>query len=70
MKLWAFIVFILALGGTIFNLVMGTPVKLVFHDILLLFVALGILVRIRYKTKEGEKESLEKKISTIETKEE
>jgi hypothetical protein len=59
MTLWAAMVLFLALVGTVLNLTMGTPIKLVLHDILLFLVALGILIRIRSKVKEGEKEALE-----------
>ena len=58
MKAWAAIVLLLALLGTILNLIMGTPIQLILHDSLLFLVALGILVRIRFKTREGEKEKL------------
>jgi hypothetical protein len=58
MKAWAAIVLVLALLGTILNLTMGTPIQLILHDSILFLVALGILVRIRFKTREGEKEKL------------
>jgi hypothetical protein len=62
MTLWAGVVLLLALIGTVINLTMGTPVKRVLHDVLLFLLAIGILVRIRYKAKEGEKEALKKKL--------
>jgi hypothetical protein len=58
MKAWAAIVLVLALLGTILNLIMGTPIQLILHDSILFLVALGILVRIKFKTREGEKEKL------------
>ncbi len=58
MKAWAAIVLVLALLGTTLNLIMGTPIQLILHDSILFLVALGILVRIRFKTREGEKEKL------------
>jgi len=58
MKAWAAIVLLLALLGTILNIIMGTPIQLILHDSILFLVALGILVRIRFKTREGEKEKL------------
>jgi len=58
MKAWAAIVLLLALLGTILNLIMGTPIQLILHDSILFLVALGILVRIKFKTREGEKEKL------------
>jgi len=58
MEVWAAIVLLLALLGTTLNLLMGTPIHLILHDSVLFLVALGILVRIRFKTREGEKEEL------------
>ncbi len=58
MKAWAAVVLVLALLGTTLNLIMGTPIQLILHDSILFLVALGILVRIRIKTREGEKEKL------------
>ena len=58
MQAWAAIVLVLALLGTILNIMMGTPFHLMLHDSILFLVALGILVRIRFKTLEGEKEKL------------
>lgn len=68
MELWAGIVLVLALVGTVINLVIGTPVQLVLHDILLFLISLGILIRIRYKTKEGEKERLRRKLKEADAK--
>ncbi len=48
---WAVVVLILAFTGTILNLMMNTPPKLVLHDILLFLVGLGILVRVKFETK-------------------
>jgi len=58
MEVWAAIVLLLALLGTTLTLLMGTPIHLILHDSVLFLVALGILVRIRFKTREGEKEEL------------
>lgn len=63
MTIWAAIVLLLALIGTVVNLIMGTPLKLLLHDIILFLITLGVLVRIRYKTKEGEKEQLQQKVA-------
>jgi Mg2+/citrate symporter len=60
--LWAAVVLALALIGTVWNLLLGTPISRLFHDILLFLIALGILVRIQYKTKEGEKEKLQQQV--------
>lgn len=68
MEIWAGIVLLLALVGTVINLVIGTPVQLVLHDILLFLITLGILVRIRYKRKEGEKEKLIQRIAEADSK--
>ena len=62
MTYWATVVLVLALAGSILNLLFGTPIKLVLHDILLFLIALGMLVRIKYKTAEAEKEKLRKKL--------
>jgi hypothetical protein len=68
MEIWAGIVLLLALVGTVINLLIGTPVQLVLHDILLFLITLGILVRIRYKRKEGEKERLIQRIAEADSK--
>jgi len=68
MEIWAGIVLLLALVGTVLNLLIGTPVQLVLHDILLFLITLGILVRIRYKRKEGEKERLIQRIAEADSK--
>lgn len=68
MEIWAGIVLLLALVGTVLNLLIGTPVQLVLHDILLFLITLGILVRIRYKRKEGEKERLRKELQEVDAK--
>ncbi|HOP46156.1 MAG TPA: hypothetical protein PK874_00720 [Desulfobacteraceae bacterium] len=68
MEIWAGIVLLLALVGTVINLLIGTPVQLVLHDILLFLITLGILVRIRYKRKEGEKEKLIQRIAEADSK--
>ncbi len=54
MTLWAAIVLFLAYTGTMLNLIFNTPPKLVLHDILLFLIALGVLVRIKFETKDGE----------------
>lgn len=65
MEIWAGIVLLLALVGTVINLIIGTPVQFVLHDILLFLITLGMLVRIRYKIKEGEKEKLRKELQGV-----
>ena len=67
MKTWAAIVLILALLGTIFNLIMGTPFQMLLHDQMLFFLALGILIRIRAKAQEGEKERLQQVVDGLAT---
>ena len=67
MKTWAAIVLILALLGTIFNLIMGTPFQMLLHDQMLFFLALGILIRIRAKDQEGEKERLQQVVDGLAT---
>lgn len=68
MEIWAGIVLLLALVGTVLNLIIGTPIQFILHDILLFLITLGILVRIRYKIKEGEKEKLRKELQGIDAK--
>ncbi|HEN20705.1 MAG TPA: hypothetical protein ENN86_01705 [Desulfobacteraceae bacterium] len=65
MEIWAGIVLLLALVGTVLNLIIGTPIQFMLHDILLFLITLGMLVRIRYKIKEGEKEKLRKELHGI-----
>jgi hypothetical protein len=68
MVVWTIVILGLAFVGLIVNYVWGTPLKLSLHDIVIFLVALGILVRIRYKTKEGEKEKLQQTIDELTTK--
>lgn len=65
MVLWTIIVLVLALIGIIENLLWGNIIKVPFHDITLFLAALGILVRIRYKSKEAEKEKLQEKVAKM-----
>lgn len=65
MEIWAGIVLVLALVGTVLNLIIGTPIQFMLHDILLFLITLGMLIRIRYKIKEGEKENLRKELQGI-----
>jgi len=57
MTLWAAVVLILALVGTTMNLILGTPFKLLLHDIILFLLALGILFRIRHQKKKAVEET-------------
>ena len=63
MSVWAFIMLFIALGGLVVDLffnsrVLDTTTRLIMQDLLLLLFALGVLIRIRVKTREGEKEKL------------
>ncbi len=69
MIVWTIIVMVLALIGIITNLLWGNIIKVPFHDIILFLVALGILVRIRYKSKDAEKEKLQEKVTELGSKE-
>ena len=62
---WSVIVLVLALLGTIVHLGAGTHPNLLWNDIIMLLLAVGILFRIHYKTQEGEKESLEIENKTL-----
>ena len=64
MSVWAFIMLVIALCGLVVDLffnsrVLETSTRLIMQDLLLLLFALGVLIRIRVKTREGEKERLE-----------
>jgi len=65
MAIWTIIVLVLAFIGVITNLLWGNIIKIPFHDIVLFLIALGILVRIKYKTKEAEKETLKQKVDDL-----
>jgi len=65
MLAWTIVVLVLASVGLMVNYLWGTPLKLSLHDIIIFLLALGILVRIRYKVKEGEKEKLQQTIDEL-----
>ncbi len=65
MVAWTIVVLVLAAAGLVVNYAWKTPVQLSLHDIVLFLLALGILVRIRFKTKEGEKERLEQTVGEL-----
>jgi hypothetical protein len=57
MRIWVFIILLFALVGLVLNIIKGAPIELMFiKDIILLLITLGMLVRIHYKTKQGERE--------------
>ncbi len=56
----AIIVLALAVVGATINIIMGTRMELILHDIILFLISIGMLIRIRYKTKKSEKEKPEK----------
>ena len=61
MTYWAAIVLILAFAGATINILQGTRMELILHDILLFLISLGMLIRIRYMTKKGTREKLEQR---------
>ncbi|MCK5311798.1 MAG: hypothetical protein KAJ62_06795 [Desulfobacteraceae bacterium] len=63
MVYWAAIVLVLAFAGTAFNIIMGTHMALILQDLLLFLISLGMLIRIRYMNRKGEKETLERKLT-------
>jgi len=65
MVAWTIIVMVLAFIGIITNLLLGTLLKVPLHDILLFLIALGILVRIKSKAREAEKEKLQQKVDEL-----
>lgn len=61
MKIWVFIILVFALAGLILNVVQGAPMEIMLtKDIILLLITLGMLVRINYKTRQGEREKQKK----------
>jgi hypothetical protein len=57
MKVWVFIVLLFSLVGLALNIIKGAPMELMMvKDIILLLITLGMLVRIHYKTKQGDRE--------------
>lgn len=57
MRIWVFIILVFALVGLILNIVKGAPIELMLvKDIILLLITLGMLVRISYKTRQGDRE--------------
>ena len=68
MLTWTIIVLVLAVIGLCVNYLFKVPIQVSLDEIVLFLVALGILVRIRFKTKEGEKERLKQTIDELSTK--
>lgn len=61
MRIWVFIILVFALAGLALNIIKGAPLELMLiKDIILLLITLGMLIRIRYKTKQGEREKADK----------
>jgi hypothetical protein len=57
MKIWVFIILLFALAGLILNIIKGAPMELMLvKDIVLLLITLGMLVRISYKSRQGDRE--------------
>ena len=63
MTYWAIIVLILASYGATLNIMVGSRMELILQDVLLFLISLGMLIRIRYMTKKGDKEKLAKQLS-------
>jgi hypothetical protein len=63
MTYWTIIILMLAFYGVVLNIIVGSRMDLILQDIILLLVALGMLIRIRYMTNKGDKEKLEKKLT-------
>ena len=61
---WSIVVLLLAFAGAIMNILMGSHMALILNDVILFLVALGMLLRIRYMNKKGEKEELQQRITT------
>jgi hypothetical protein len=62
-RIWAFIMLVIAICGLVLDLFYSSPLletskRIIMQDLLLLLFALGVLIRIRSKIREGEKEKL------------
>ena len=68
MIIWTIIVLVFAVVGLCMNYLFQAPLEVSLNDMILFLLALGILVRIRVKTKEGEKERLQQTIDELSTK--
>ena len=53
---WAIIVMVLAFAGAAVNIYLGTPMERLLHDVMLFLISLGMLFRIKYKVKKGDRE--------------
>ena len=62
---WVVVLLVLALIAGILTFRMGAPVELLAHNIMLFLIPLGMLIRIRVKTKQGEKEKLQQKVDEL-----
>ncbi|GAG09262.1 unnamed protein product [marine sediment metagenome] len=60
MTYWAIIVLVVAALGVIYNVLEGTPMERVLHDVVIFLIGLGMLIRVRFKTKQAEKRDKEK----------
>jgi hypothetical protein len=58
MIVWAMVFLILSLLGTIIHIITGAPLLLLWNDVIILLVAVGMMFRIHYKAETGEKEFL------------
>ncbi len=65
MQAWAAVILVFALVVTIINLIIGAPMWLWLHYVILFLLALGMLMRIRHKTREGEKEKLQQAVAEL-----
>ncbi len=63
MTYWAAIILALAFYGATLNVILGRQMELILQDVLLVLISLGMLIRIRYMTKKGDKEKLEKQLT-------
>jgi len=62
-RIWAFIMLVIAVCSLVLDIFYSSPVlvtseRIILQDLLLLLFAFGVLMRIRSKMREGEKEKL------------
>jgi len=65
MQVWAAVILVIALVGAIINIIIGAPMWLWLHYAVQFLIALGMLMRIRHKTREGEKEKLQQAVGKL-----
>ena len=65
MTLWVTVLLLVAYLAGILGLKTGAPAEMLLHNMVLFLIPLGMLVRIRFKSKQGEKERLQQKVEEL-----